>query len=165
MAMKQTVMWLFGWLAILAWGASPARADVPWASDLKHDAEMARARNGVVLLVFVGDSCRFCEVALREFLIPMSGHADYQSKVIMRRIEARATRELRDFQGNLTSHGQFALLNKARFTPTVQVFGPDGQRLGKPVVGLLTRDYYGAYLDQVIDEWVAMVRARLATPG
>lgn len=163
--MKQTVMQLFGWLAILAWGVMPARADVPWASDLKHDAEMARAKNGVVLLVFVGEYCRYCEVALREFLVPMSGHADYQAKVIMRRIDARAHRDLRDFQGNPTSHDQFAALNKARFTPTVLVFSPDGQRLGKPVVGLLTRDYYGVYLDQAIDAGVALVRARLAAPG
>ncbi len=159
--MKQTVKLLLGWLAILTCGISLARADVPWARDLQQDAAAARAVNGVVLLVFVGPQCSYCETALNEFLIPMSGNADYLAKVVMRRVESGGFRELRDFHGNKISHRKFSGDQGARLTPTVMVFDGEGRQLTKPVIGLTTVDYYGYYLDQAIDQGVAKVRAGL----
>lgn len=159
--MKQTVKQLFAWLAILAWAITPARADVPWASDLRQDAAAARSVQGVVLLVFVGAHCSYCDTALKEFLIPMSGNAEYLSKVVMRRVESTGFRDLKDFQGRKVSHRQFAGELGARLTPTVMVFDSEGRQLAKPVVGLTTVDYYGFYLDQAIDQGVAKVRAGL----
>ncbi|MDO9226415.1 MAG: hypothetical protein Q8M09_00660 [Pseudomonadota bacterium] len=159
--MKQTVKQVLAWLAILTCGIALARADVPYARDLQKDAEAARAVNGVVLLIFVGAHCSYCETALNEFLIPMSGNADYRAKVVMRRVESSGFRDLKDFQGKKISHREFSGNQGARLTPTVMVFDPEGGRLAKPVVGLTTLDYYGYYLDQAIDQGVGLVRARL----
>ena len=165
MMMKQYLkqrMQLLAWLAILACSATLARADVPYARDLQRDAEAAKAVQGVVLLVFVGDNCSYCETALNDFLIPMSGNADYLAKVVMRRVESTGFRELKDFQGRKISHRKLAGDFGARLTPTVMVFDGDGRKLSKPVIGITTLDYYGYYLDQAIDQGVAKVRARLA---
>ncbi|MDD5389235.1 MAG: hypothetical protein PHD37_07805 [Gallionellaceae bacterium] len=159
--MKQTVKQVLAWLAILSCGIALARADVPYARDLQKDAEAARAVQGVVLLVFVGAHCSYCETALNEFLIPMSGNADYLAKVVMRRVESTGFRELKDFQGHKVSHRKFAGDNGARLTPTVMVFDGEGHLLTKPVVGVTTPDYYGFYLDQAIDQGVAKIRAKL----
>lgn len=159
--MKQTVKQVFMWLAILTCGLSAARADVPWARDLQQDAAAARAVNGVVLLIFVGPHCSYCETALNEFLIPMSGNADYLSKVVMRRVESSGLRDLKDFKGQKLSHRKFSGDHGARLTPTVMVFDGEGRQLAKPVVGLTTLDYYGYYLDQAIDQGVAKVRGGL----
>jgi thioredoxin-related protein len=161
MTMKQTVKQAFAWLAILACCIAPARAEVPYARDLQRDAEAARAVQGVVLLVFVGPNCSYCETALNEFLIPMSGNADYLSKVVMRRVESTGFRELKDFQGRKVSHRKFAGDHGAYLTPTVMLFDADGRPLVKPVVGITTPDYYGFYLDQAIDQGVTAVRSRL----
>jgi len=161
--MKQIVKQAFACLAILSCGVSLARAEVPWARDLQQDAVAARAMQGVVLLVFVSTRCPYCETALNDFLIPMSGNADYLAKVVMRRIESRSARELRDFSGRRTSHGKFAFEQGTRLTPTVMVFDYTGHPLAKPVVGITTPDYYGAYLDQAIDQGVAKVRAGLTS--
>jgi thioredoxin-related protein len=161
MTMKQTVKHVFAWLAILTCCIAPARADVPYARDLQKDAEAARAVQGVVLLVFVGPNCSYCETALNEFLIPMSGNADYLSKVVMRRVESTGFRELKDFQGRKVSHRKFAGDHGAYLTPTVMVFDGDGRPLAKPVVGITTVDYYGLYLDQAIDQGVEAVRSKL----
>lgn len=159
--MKQTMQQVLGWLAILACClTTSARADVPLARDLQQDAEAARAMNGVVLVIFVGAHCSYCETALKEFLIPMSGNADYLSKVVMRRIDNSSFREIKDFQGRKSSHHQFANDNNARMTPTVMVFDSAGKLLAQPVIGLSTLDYYGVSLDQAIDLGVAKVRAR-----
>jgi len=159
--MKQTVKQALAWLAILTCGIAPARADVPYARDLQKDAEAARAVNGVVLLVFVGANCSYCETALNEFLIPMSGNADYLAKVVMRRVDSTGFRDLKDFQGRKVSHRKFSGENGANLTPTVMLFDGEGRQLGKPVVGITTPDYYGYYLDQAIDQGVAQVRAKL----
>lgn len=160
--MKQTVKRVLAWLAILSCGIAAARADVPYAYDLQKDAEAARAVQGVVLLVFVGAHCSYCETALKEFLIPMSGNADYLAKVVMRRVESTGLRELKDFQGHKVSHRKFAGDNGARLTPTVMVFDGEGHQLSKPVVGITTPDYYGFYLDQAIDQGVTKIRAKMA---
>lgn len=159
--MKQTVKQVLGWLAILSCSIALARADVPYAQDLQKDAEAARAVQGVVLLVFVGAHCSYCETALKEFLIPMSGNADYLTKVVMRQVESTGFRDLKDFQGRKVSHRKFAGENGARLTPTVMIFDGEGRQLAKPVVGVTTLDYYGFYLDQAIDQGVAKIRSKL----
>jgi thioredoxin-related protein len=167
MTMKQIVKQAFAWLAILTCSVTLARAEVPWARDLQQDAEAARAVQGVVLLVFVGTHCSYCETALNDFLIPMSGNADYLAKVVMRRVDSSGFRDLKDFQGRKVSHRKFAGDYGARLTPTVMVFDGEGRQLAKPVVGITTLDYYGYHLDQAIDQGVAKVRARLGNllPG
>lgn len=163
--MKQSLKQALTWLAILTCSATLARADVPWARDLQQDAEAAKAVQGVLLLVFVGSNCSYCETALNDFLIPMSSNADYLAKVVMRRVESTGYRELKDFQGRKVSHRKLAGDYGARLTPTVMIFDSEGRKLGKPVVGITTLDYYGYYLDQAIDQGVAKVRARPGEPA
>lgn len=163
--MKQTIA---GLLMIVAW-AMPLAAGaqgVPPARDLRRDAEAARKVNGPVLLVFVGEHCRYCETVLNEFLIPMSRNPDYQNKVVMRRIENSSGRALRDFAGKATSHERFADQQNIQLVPTVVLFDGQGKVLAKPLVGITTVDYYGMYLDEVIDQAVAKVRtSNTASPA
>jgi thioredoxin-related protein len=160
--MKQAVAVL---LAIVAWGLGAARAEegVPHAFDLRKDAQAAREKNGVVLVMFSGASCSYCERVLNEFLIPMSRNADYQSKLVFRRVETFSARELTDFQGRKMSHGKFAGKSGVRMVPSVMVLDGEGRRLAKPLVGLTTVDYYGYYLDQAINQ--GLEKARAPTPG
>ena len=157
---KQAVKQTLACLEILTWGAAPARADVPWASDLQQDAAAARAANGVVLVVFVASHCPYCETALNDFLIPMSGNANYLA-VVMRRVESGGTHPLMDFQGHKLTGRQLAAAYGVRLTPTVMVFDGEGHPLTKPVIGVSTPDYYGTFLDQAIDQGVQQVRARI----
>lgn len=157
--MKQTVRRFLRGLAILTCAATPALADVPYARDLEKDAAAARAIDGVVLLAFVGSHCSYCETVLNDFLVPMSGNADYQAKVVMRKIESSGFRHLKDFRGRATTHGDFASRHGAHFTPTILVLDARGRVLAKPVVGFTTPDYYGVFLDEAIDTGLAKVRA------
>lgn len=156
--MKQAVAWL---LAIVAWASWPALAEegVPYARDLQKDARAAQDKNGVVLVVFSGAFCSYCETVLNEFLIPMSRNADYQSKLVIRKVEVSSSLDLKDFQGRKLSHRRFAGEAGARMVPTVMVFDSAGKQLAKPLVGLTTVDYYGFYLDQAINQGLEKVRA------
>ncbi|MEW5787002.1 MAG: thioredoxin fold domain-containing protein [Pseudomonadota bacterium] len=132
---------------------------MPYARDLAKDAKTAKAKDGLVLVVFSGAFCSYCETVLNDFLIPMSRNADYQSKLVMRKVEASSDLDLRDFNGRIVSHRQFAGESGARMVPTVMLFDSKGKRIAKPVVGLTTVDYYGFYLDQAINQGLEKVRS------
>ncbi len=151
-------------LAIVAWGQAPAFAEetvpegVPYARDFQKDAALAKEMKGVVVVMFSGAHCSYCETVLNEFLIPMSRNADYQAKMVVRKVETSSYLELKDFQGGKTPHRRFAGDSGVRMVPTVMVFDSAGKLLSKPVVGLGTIDYYGYHLDQAIDKGLAKVR-------
>jgi hypothetical protein len=89
---------------------------------------------------------------LNEFLIPMSRNADYQSKVVMRKVETVQLLEMKDFRGSKTAHRQFAGDSGVRMVPTVMVFDSERQTAGQAGCGPGTMDYYGDYLDQAINK-------------
>lgn len=157
-------------LAIVAWASVTAFAEesapegVPYARDFQKDAALAKEKKGVVVVMFSGAHCSYCETVLNDFLIPMSRNADYQAKIVMRKVETSSYLELKDFQGGKTPHRRFAGDSGVRMVPTVMVFDSDGKLLAKPVVGLGTIDYYGYHLDQAIDKGLAKVRG-LAAPN
>ncbi len=158
--MKQGVAWV---LAIVAWAfqaAWAAEEGVPYARDLQMDAALAKAKQGVVLVMFSSPHCPYCETVLNEFLIPMSRNAEYQGKVVMRKVDTGGFMSLKDFAGRKREHSQFAGAHGVYLTPTVMVFDSKGVALAKPVVGLTTVDYYGYYLDLAIDQGVNAVRGK-----
>ena len=159
---------LVTFLTILAWlfgGAfgSLARAEegVPLARNLQHDSELARQKKGVVLVMFSSEHCGYCERVLNEFLIPMSRNPEYQDKLVMRHVDSTGFATIRGFDGSVQDHRKFSGQQGVRMVPTVMLFDTEGRRLGKPLVGLTTVDYYGHYLDQAIDQAVAKASAFL----
>jgi thioredoxin-related protein len=155
--MKRLIICLY---AILAWATPPAWAAgaVPPARDLQKDGAAARAINGAVLVVLVGEHCLYCERVLNEFLIPMSGNKTYRAKVVMRRLVVSDDEPMRDFAGRPTTPRRLAEQYGYSLVPTVLMMDWRGRILARPVVGLTTVDYYGMYLDEAIDTALAKVR-------
>ena len=157
--MKQAVAMA---LAIVAWGLGPAWAEegVPYARDLQKDAQAAREKNGVVLVIFAGTFCSYCDRVLNEFLIPMSRNRQYQEKLVMRRLVVSDDSPIRDFEGRPSTPRKLARQYGYSLVPTVLLLDAKGRMLAKPVVGLTTVDYYGMYLDEAIDLAVNKIRAK-----
>lgn len=159
--MKQRLVWV---TAIVAWALSTpflaawAEEGVPYARNLQRDGELASSKNGVVLVMFSGEYCGYCERVLNEFLVPMSRNPEYQAKVVMRRVDNTGLTTVRAFDGSVEDHRKFTASQGVGMVPTVVLFDRNGRRLGKPLVGLTTVDYYGAYLDEAIDKALAKVR-------
>lgn len=159
--MKQRLVWL---AAIVAWALTTpfprawAEEGVPYARNLQQDAKLAERKKGVVLVMFSGEYCGYCERVLNEFLIPMSRNPDYQNKLVMRRVDNTGLATLKNFDGKVEDHSTFSSEQGIRMVPTVVLFDKHGKQLGKPLVGLTTVDYYGYYLDQAIDAALAKVR-------
>lgn len=131
---------------------------LPAASDLVADGATARARRIPILILFDRDDCPYCERALREHLVPMSREAPWRDDALFRQVEADRDIPVVGFDGRPTTHRALAARFDAKFTPTIVVVGSDGKALADPVVGLLTADFYGAYLEAALKQGLAALR-------
>lgn len=149
---------------ILAWFTAAGahaqdKAEIPLARDFTLEAANARTKNVPILVMFSRHDCTFCAQVLQEFLLPMRRNAEYESRVIMRRVDVGSSAPLRTFSGKATTHARFAREHRIRLTPTIKLFDAQGHELTEPLIGLTTPDYYGGFLDQRIDEALAKMRA------
>lgn len=148
---------------ILSWFACSCayaqdRTRVPLVRDFTLEARTAQELNVPILVLFSRRNCIFCDQILKEFLVPMLHNAEYDTKVIMRRIDTGSSAKLRLFSGKSTTQALFAKENNILLTPTIKLFDAQGNELVEPLIGLTTPDYYGGFLDQRIDEALAKVR-------
>jgi thioredoxin-related protein len=129
-----------------------------YANDLAQDAEQARQKQVPVLVLFSSSYCGYCTIIREDFLKPMLKNAEYDDKVIIRVVSIDAGNDLRDFDGGMIDPDTLAHMHNVYVTPTVKLFGPNGQALVPDLVGLTTVDYYGGYLDAAIDKSLAQLR-------
>lgn len=136
-------------------------ANLPIARDLAADAIESRGRAIPILLFFDRQDCPYCEQALREFLVPMANGEDWRDRAVYRQVEIDQTLPLKSFDGSAMTHRAFAAAHRIELTPTIWMVDGTGAPLGKPLVGLMTPDFYGAYLEAAIDG----AAAKLARPS
>jgi len=145
-------------------GAACAQTQVPllqYADDFAAIGKVAAARNLPVMLVFTRPGCPYCARAKKNHLEPLSASPGYGSQVIIREIEApNDLIPLRDFDGNQTTHGEFARKYAVQAVPTVIVVNARGEPLADAIVGLNVPDFYNLYLEQAIDAARLRLRAR-----
>jgi thioredoxin-related protein len=158
--MKQTItraLLIRFWITA-SWMPTAQAAGLPDVQDFTVDAKESINKQAPILVLFMSDSCPYCEQVLKEFLLPMQRDPAYASKVILRQIQIGGKNKLIDFNGKVTSPNVFARANKVWAVPTVVLFDSQGHVLTQ-IVGLLTVDYYLAYLDTAIDESQAKIKA------
>jgi len=139
--------------------SAQAEAALPAAGDLAADGAAARDRRLPLLLFFNRVGCPYCERALREYLAPMQRDPAYAGRVVFRQVEIDQPKPLVDFGGRATTHREFASRYNIRLTPTIWFVDGEGNALAKPIIGLPTIDFYGAYLDQAIADSLAKLQA------
>lgn len=128
------------------------------ASNLAEDGARSRARRIPILLMFDRDDCPYCERALREHLVPMSLEPPWRDDALFRQVEVDKALPVVDFDGSATTHRALAARYGASLTPTIVVVDAGGLPIADPVVGLLTADFYGAYLDDALKKGLARLR-------
>jgi len=110
-----------------------------------------------ILLFFDRDECPYCEQALREYLVPFS-REEWKGKAVFRQVGIDRRDPVVDFAGVRTTHQALAERYGVFLSPTVLIVDAKGNRLAEPIVGLLTVDFYGAYIDNALKA----ARGRLA---
>ena len=147
-------------VACVLFGAAPASAQLLPADDLAQAASTARARRAPVLIAFMQQSCPYCAVARRDYLIPLQSAPQWQNRVLIREIDVDRSTFMRDFSGTATTHRAYAQSLGVRRVPTLIVFDADGQPVAPPITGLLADDFYQLYIEQAIEAGLTRMRPR-----
>lgn len=151
LAVSASLMLLGGTGAALAAPHLPAVTDIP-----AQTAAAARRGEPLVVLVSLPD-CVYCEAVRRNYLGPQAAAGE----IAVREIDMTADTPIRDADGSMTTAKQWAKTRGISVAPTVLFLGRDGRNLTGPLRGMQA-DFYGAYLEQAIDEARAKMVARTA---
>jgi len=128
------------------------------AADLQAVGNEARVRKLPILIMFSMRDCQYCDVVREEFLKPMLRSGDYVDRVIMLELYSDSDAQLRDFNGQLISSSDLIQRYKAGFAPTVVFLDSQGNEQAERLIGITTRDFYGGFLDEAIDESLQRLR-------
>lgn len=139
-----------------------ARDRIEPARDLRQDARDAAAA-GIPLVVMVSlAGCPHCDTIRRAHLLPLlkpSPSPATKPAQLIRQIELNGGESLIDFNGEATTHAEFARRNKVTIAPVVLFYGAEGERIADPLVGAMIADFYGSYFDAALAEAKAKARA------
>ena len=121
------------------------------ATDLKSFADQFPDK--VVVLYFTAEYCMYCQALDREVLGPVLSSRDYEAISQFFRVQHdEPETKLTDFDGKKISNRDLIQRYQVDVTPTIIFLGPDGREVASSIVGFLTVDFYGAYLDQSIQD-------------
>lgn len=130
--------------------AAPA---LPQADDLPQALAQALARRQPLVVMVSLDGCPFCKVVRENYLMPLLREG---ASVVQ--VDQRSTRQLTSLQGEHLSHDAMVRQWRVRVAPTVLFFGRQGQEVAERLVGASIPDFYGAYLDQRLQQATATLR-------
>ncbi len=126
-----------------------ASAALPTPASLRGAAQAAAARGEPLVVMTTLKGCVYCELVRNNYLLPMRR----EGLLVAVQIDVLDRQSyLQGFAGDSTTPADQARAWKARFTPTVMFFGPDGQELAERLVGVAVPDFYGEYLEARLTE-------------
>lgn len=118
-------------------------AALPTPTSLRGAAQAAAARGEPLVVMTTLKGCVYCDLVRNNYLAPM--HREGLLVAVQIDVQDRQS-NLQGFGGDTTTPADQVRAWKARFTPTVMFFGPDGQELAERLVGVAVPDFYGEYL-------------------
>ncbi|MCU7799714.1 MAG: thioredoxin fold domain-containing protein [gamma proteobacterium symbiont of Lucinoma myriamae] len=130
-------------------------------TDIRETAQLAKAANLPILMMFGTDECPYCTLLKEDFLIPMIISGDYTDKVILREVHVVSPAAITDFSGKKISINEFSERYGVRLFPTMVFVDGDGQVLVKNIMGITTPSLFGGTLDDQIDKALAMTQKKL----
>ena len=126
-----------------------SHAGLPVPASLSEAAHRARRAGEPLVVMTTLDGCPYCDIVRNHHLLPMVK----AGTVFAVQVDVRDNRRnIRGFDGELTTQADLASAWKARFTPTVLFFDPQGRELAERLVGVAVPDFYGDYLESRLVE-------------
>ena len=123
---------------------SNANLALPAPASLRGAAQAAAARGEPLVVMTTLTGCPYCAIVRNHYLLPMRREGLVHA--VQLDVQDR-TGNLQGFDGQMTTPAEQARAWKARFTPTVLFFGPDGRELAERLVGIAVPDFFGEYLN------------------
>lgn len=121
---------------------------LPTPRSLRAAAQAVAERGEPLVVMTTLQGCAYCELVRNSYLHPLMREG--KAFAVQLDVQDRAT-AIQDFGGTTTTPAALAEAWKARFTPTLMFFGPDGRERAERLVGVSSTDFYGQYLEQRLD--------------
>jgi len=133
---------------------------IPVASDLQQDADASRSAQLPILLIYTTDYCHYCDEVKASVFNLISADPAYRDRMLLREVRIDTNLYLVGFGGDVTSHRSFSKNRGIRIVPTLEFLDGAGTPISQPLVGASIPDYYGAYVDNGIEQAIRHLRAR-----
>lgn len=142
----------------------PSEESLPYVvlkagTDLEMDGSEASEKQIPVLIFFSMEHCPFCKEVEEDYLKPMLRNAEYDDKVIIRKIKIDDSNTVSDFKGSQRDPAEFSEEYNVSMVPTLVIVDHKGKKLAPSIRGIANRHYYSAELDIVIDASTQKLRA------
>ena len=143
----------------LPWGPVLA-GKIPVAADLQQDADASRAGRVPILLIYTAEYCHYCDEVKASVFNLIFADPAYQDRMLLREVRIDTNLDLVSFSGTATSHRSFSRTRGIRIVPTLEFLDGAGAPISPPLVGAGIPDYYGAYVDNGIEQSLRTLRTR-----
>ena len=120
------------------------------AIDLSREGRQAEEACVPLLLEFAAEHCEYCTLLEEEVLNPTLLNRDYDQRVLMRKLVIDRSSKLRDFNDTPVSAAELASRYRVFVTPTLLFLDSQGRELAERMVGVMTLEFYGGYLDRAM---------------
>ena len=138
------------WLVLLMLYLPAVHTNAEDTFPMLQDSRLLQPDRVLVLLAEI-ENCSFCERVKDNFLFPLTKDPNWEPLLQVRRIDLNSLQMLTDFSAQKISQKELAQAFSADFSPTLIFLNPrSGERIGEDIVGLVTPDFYGFYLQQQI---------------
>lgn len=144
---RQLLLAAAGAMSLAAGG--PARAaTLPAAVSLADELARALQQKQPLVVMVSLHGCPFCKVVRDNYLAPM--HTQDGLPVVQ--VDMRSNSAVRDLKGRATTHDAVTRAWGIKIAPTVLFLGRGGQEVAERLVGAYLPDFYGAYLDERLQQ-------------
>ena len=151
---RQMLVALPGVAGLVAAGASVgAERVLPVPASLANALREALAQKQALLVMASLVGCPYCKIVRENYLL---GELAAGQPVVQ--IDMRSQRVLADFDGRATHHAAWLQAWQVDAAPTLLFFGPGGREVAERLRGMSSPDFYGAYLQQRLDQARVAVR-------
>ena len=142
-------------------GLCLAHADtITLAHNLHEDGKRVIGNKSPILLLFTAEYCPYCDEVKASVFSLISTDPAYRDRMLLREVRIDTNLYLVGFGGVVTSHRSFSENRGIRIVPTLEFLDGAGKQIRQPLVGVSIPDYYGAYVDNGIEQAIRNLRAR-----
>ena len=139
---------------------STAQGELRIANDLHDLGRESDMRKIPVVLFFSSEYCEYCDLVRDEFLNHLSTDPVFMNKLLLREVRMGSNRPLLDFSRQSITHATFTEQRAIDLVPTIQFTDGVGDILVEDIVGVTTLGFYGAYLEQAIEQSLNTLRLK-----
>ena len=129
-------------------------ATLPTTDSLQVELAKATAKKAPLMVMVSLEGCPFCKVARENYLGPLRE----QQGLLVFQVDMRSKRPIKNFTGLTLTQDELIRSWGVKVAPTVLFFGRGGLEIAERLVGGYIPDFYGAYLDERLQQASAAMR-------